>query len=182
MMNDNRQTTDLDLLEKCYRRYLCGVTCYACKYVPEDIAADIVQDVFLKLWQNNRAFFRLKDTSSQQAYLYACVRNACHDWIKHSNVVSSHSEPMASSIRADEILWYERLIEGEDFRCKVQQLNSAVEKLPEKCREIFRMHYMQQMRSAEIAARSGISVRTVEAQLYKALQSLRRELKEKTDK
>lgn len=181
-MNGNRQTTDLDLLERCYRRYLCGVTCYACRYVPEDIAADIVQDVFLRLWQNNRAFFRMDDTAAQQAYLYTCVRNACRDWIKHTNVVSSHSGPMADSIRADEILWYEQFIEGEDFRRKVERLNSAVETLPDRCREIFRMHYMQQMRSAEIASISGISVRTVEAQLYKALQSLRKILRENKDK
>ena len=179
MMKTDQQKTDMELMEKCYRRFLCGMTCHACKFVPEHIAADIVQDVFLKLWQTNREFYRIDDISAQQLYLYKCISNACHDWIKHSNVVNNHSCPIATSIRDEEIYWYENLMEREDFNCRFTRITEAAESLPERCREIFIMHYIRQKKAQEIALELGISVRTVESQLYKALSTLRSILKEK---
>ena len=176
-MDFNSHNSDMELMERCYRRLMCGMTCYACKFVPEHIASDIVQDVFLKLWQSNRAFYRMVNISEQQQYLYKCIGNACRDWIKHNKIVNNHSEPIASSIKSDEIFWYERFMENEDFRCKVRQVNEAISILPERCREIFTRHYMEQKKSADIAIELGISVRTVEAQSYKALSILRKNLK-----
>ena len=178
MMNIDQHKADMELMEQCYRRFLCGMTCYACKFVPEHIASDIVQDVFIKLWQTNREFYRLGDSAVQQQYLYRCISNACQDWIKHNNVINNHSGPIATTIRNEEIYWYEKLMENEDFKCRYRQITEAVETLPERCREIFTMRYMKLKKTQEIAGELGISVRTVEAQLYKALHTLRTILKE----
>ena len=179
IMNSSQQNTELRLLETCYRRFLCGMTCYACKFVPEHVASDIVQDVFLKLWNTNRAFYHMTNQREQQQYLYRCINNACYDWIKHNNVVANHSEPIATDIRNEEIFWYERLIENEDFQCKVKRILQEVDTLPDRCREIFSRRYIKQQKPSEIALELGLSVRTVEAQLYKALCVLRKNLNEK---
>ena len=178
-METKYQERELYLMEDCYRKHLCGMTCYAGKYVPAHSASDIVQDVFLKLWQHNRSFYHMADGSAQRHYLCKCVRNACQDWIKHNKIVNSHSGPIASTIKSEEIFWYERLMENEDFRCKVQRVNHAIETLPDRCQDIFIKHYLQQMKSTDIAIELGISVRTVETQLYKALNMLRKNLKDK---
>lgn len=178
-MNSSQHNTEIQLLETCYRRFLCGMTCYACKFVPEYVASDIVQDVFLKLWQTNRAFYHLQNPREQQLYLYRCINNACYDWIKHNNIVANHSGPIATDIRNEEIYWYERLIENEDFQCKVKRILQEVDTLPDRCREIFSRRYIKQQKPSEIALELGISVRTVEAQLYKALNVLRKNLNEK---
>ena len=142
-------------------------------------AQDAVQDVFLKLWQTNRAFYHLQNPREQQLYLYRCINNACYDWIKHNNVVANHSGPIATDIRNEEIYWYERLIENEDFQCKVKRILQEVDTLPDRCREIFSRRYIKQQKPSEIALELCISVRTVEAQLYKALNVLRKNLNEK---
>lgn len=178
MMNIDQHKADMELMEQCYRRFLCGMTCYACKFVPEHIASDIVQDVFIKLWQANREFYRLGDSATQQQYLFRCISNACQDWIKHNNVINNHSGPIATTIRNEEIYWYEKLMENEDFKCRYKRIMEAVETLPERCRDIFTMRYVKQKKAQEIAQELGISARTVEAQLYKALHTLRSILKE----
>ena len=68
------------------------------------------------------------------------------------------------------------LLSSSDFEQKLSRVESHVDRLPARCREVFLMHYRQRRPSAEIAEYFGISKRTVEAQLYKALQVLRESL------
>jgi len=56
--------------------------------------------------------------------------------------------------------------------------NKTIQKLPEQCREIFLLNKQEEMRSAEIASKLGLSVRTVENQIYRAIRIVRKEMKE----
>lgn len=174
-----RTTTSPDqlfLLEALYKENLPGLTFYARRFVPEDVAGDIVQDLFLRLWQGGRTFLDIPDGRSQRTYLYRAVRNACRDWLKHQVAVSNHADEALYLLKLDELQDQDDQ-SPEEFEQRLQRIGEEVERLPERCREIFCMHYRQQKKSAEIAQYFGISQRTVEAQLYKALQLLRKTLK-----
>lgn len=180
-MQDHKYKDELTELERTYRSNICGMVCYACKFVKADVAYDIVQNVFLKLWNHDRSFFSMTDRTAQQLYLYKCVSNACQDYLKHIKVTENHSDAIINSIRLQEVHWYDSFMDKEEHSLKMKQLMSLVQKLPPRCREIFQLHYIEQKSCPEIAAMLGLSVRTVETQVYKALQFLRKWMKESNE-
>lgn len=167
-------------LESAYKETLPDLLAYARRFVPEDVAGDLVQDVFVRLWQRSRAFLDIPEGLTRRTYLYRSVRNACKDWLKHQVAVSRYTGETLYLLKQEEIDYSARrsLQEQEALFEKVAE---SVGKLPGRCKEIFIMHYHQHLRSGEIAEYFGISQRTVEAQLYKALQILRSELADKND-
>ena len=140
-----------------YQTYAPTLIYYAGKYVDAATAEDMVQDTFLKIWQKRSFLFW--EENGLKNYLYRSVQHACLDWLKHRSI--------------EEIYYNDdpRLLFDEDER--LIRIYSQVEKLPAKCREIFVMSYLEERKTAEIARLLGISPRTVEAQLYKALKILR---------
>lgn len=162
-------------LEESYKKNLPDLLSFAKRFVPEDVAGDLVQDVFLRLWQGSRAFLNIPEGPARQMYLYRSVRNACKDWLKHQIAVSNHSNETPYLLKMDEAD-HNALLSSSDFEQKLSRVESHVDRLPARCREVFLMHYRQRRPSVEIAEYFGISKRTVEAQLYKALQVLRESL------
>ncbi|MFC2712582.1 MAG: sigma-70 family RNA polymerase sigma factor, partial [Segatella salivae] len=75
---------------------------------------------------------------------------------------------------ANDVMGY---IEGLETR---KQINDAISELPAKCREVFILSYQHDKKNKEIAEQLGISIRTVEVHLYKALKTLRTRLKRHT--
>ena len=144
----------------------------------EDVAGDLVQDVFVRLWQSSRAFLDIPEGLTRRAYLYRSVRNACRDWLKHQAAVSRFEGEALYLMKQEEIDFSSRRTVGEQ-EALLEAVSAQIEQLPDRCREIFIMHYRKRMKSVEIAEYYGISRRTVEAQLYKALQTLRNELSDK---
>lgn len=129
------------------------------------VAEEIVQDVMLELWRRRESLAR--DTSPQ-AYLFQSTRNRALNHVRHERV-ERRSEPdvvgpteMAASAPA-------QLVEEEI----AVALKSAVADLPERCREVFELSRTHGLKYSEIATVLGISVKTVEAQMGKALRSLR---------
>ena len=156
---------ELYRLESAYKENLPGLLAYARRFVPEDVAGDLVQDVFVRLWQSSRAFLNVPEGQTRQAYLFRSVRNACKDWLKHQLAVSRYEGETLYLMKQEEIDFSSRRTPREQ------------EALLDT--EIFIMHYQKRVKSEEIAEYYGISRRTVESQLYKALQILRSELSEK---
>lgn len=143
---------------------------YAGKYVNAITAEDLVQDVFLKVWQK-RTFLFLKE--GIKTYLYRSVQHACLDYLKHQEVKGDYINAVTTKLRIEEIYYNDdpQSLFAEDERLEL--IYKEVDKLPEKCREIFTMSYLEERKTSEIAVLLNISTRTVEAQLYKALKILR---------
>ena len=165
-------------LEAAYRENLPGLLSYARRIVAEDVAGDLVQDVFVRLWQSSRAFLDIPEGLTRRVYLYRSVRNACRDWLKHQAAVSRFEGEALYLMKQEEIDFSSRRTVGEQ-EALLEAVSAQIEQLPDRCREIFIMHYRKRMKSVEIAGYYGISRRTVEALLYKALQTLRNELSDK---
>lgn len=143
---------------------------YAGKYVDAITAEDLVQDVFLKIWQK-RTFLSLKGVI--KTYLYRSVQHVCLDYLKHQEVKGDYISAVTTKLKIEEIYYNDdpQSLFAEDERLEL--IYKEMDKLPEKCREIFTMSYLEERKTAEIAVLLNISSRTVEAQLYKALKILR---------
>lgn len=157
-----------------FNRYYQDLFAYACRLVREDkIAADMVQDTFCNLFKNRAA---LEVHTSIQAYLYKSVYNHCVNEIKRHSLEVSYMDEELADFYFKEILQTpeaEIVLRSEEIRLALQD---AIGHLPERCREIFVLSKMQEMSNKEIAEQLGISLKTVEAQMTKALSCLRKEL------
>jgi RNA polymerase sigma-70 factor, ECF subfamily len=133
------------------------------------VAEEIVQDVMLELWRRREM---LADQSSPQAYLFQSTRNRSLNHIRHERV-EKMGEPFAAREHATEPSAQSYVVEDE-----IQvALKHAVATLPERCREVFELSRVHNLKYSEIATVLGISVKTVEAQMGKALRVLREELR-----
>jgi RNA polymerase sigma-70 factor (ECF subfamily) len=146
------------------------LTYFANKYVDPGTAEDIVQDVFLKVWQKN---LFLLSGNGLKTYLFNAIRNACLDYLKHQSVEQNYMSTVIHKLKVEELEYSDPsfLLFQEDDRMAL--IYNEIEKLPEKCREIFTLSYLHEKKSSEIANMLNISRRTVEAQLYKALKLIR---------
>ena len=133
------------------------------------VAEEIVQDVMLELWRRRET---LADESSPQAYLFQSTRNRSLNHIRHERV-EKMGEPYAVREQAADAPATSYVIEEEIQTA----LKRAVATLPARCREVFELSRVHNLKYAEIAETLGISVKTVEAQMGKALRVLREELR-----
>ena len=170
--NPASQDPDFDAFDRIYLQYAARMVVYARRFVDGKYAEDIVQDVFLRIWQQKH--YRLPP-AELRALLYRSVLNACRNLIRHDQVADRYARNALQRIRLGE-LDYELRILDEVHDDLAEKLYAQIEALPERCCEVFRMAWFENLRSAEIAERLRISRRTVDTQLYKALQFLRRRM------
>ncbi|MBQ9310897.1 MAG: RNA polymerase sigma-70 factor [Bacteroidales bacterium] len=138
---------------------------------------DVVQAVFLNLWKNRG---NLQDDTPMDAYLMRAVYNRSLNIIRSGKVRRTHDSVWSARIREELSVCYDpdrndvmRRIFGAEAR---QAIQDAIETLPERCREIFRMRYEDGRSASEVAGILGISVSTVNNQVFKALGLLRKDL------
>ncbi|MEJ5995756.1 RNA polymerase sigma-70 factor [Pedobacter sp. Du54] len=131
----------------------------------EENAEEIVQQLFMKLWEK-RALLSVQ--TSMKAYLYKCVYHDSLNFLKHQKVKSKFEDytQKCNDVYAT----------GED-RLEVSelqsQINLALNDLPEQCRTIFQMSRFEELKYREIADALGLSIKTVENQMGKALRMMR---------
>jgi RNA polymerase sigma-70 factor (ECF subfamily) len=142
---------------------------YADSFLKDESACeDIVQDVFMRVWKDRPD---LIGTEGIRYYLFTAVRNNC--------ITKLRREKKAGVVEwEDEAVDYIQDKENgpTDYMALVQ---TAIEGLPPRCREVFLLSRISNMTYKEIAASLGISVKTVENQLSKALKMIRAFLKDK---
>jgi RNA polymerase sigma-70 factor (ECF subfamily) len=145
--------------------YYRPLTIFAIKYVGDiEEAKEIVQDFFVRLWSRHRD---VRIRFSLKMYLYQSVRNACLNYLEASKVEKRHMQgydrPTLSNDNA-----LENLIVAE----QEEMLMTAIDRLPQKCREIFLLSRMSRLSNQAIATQLNISVKTVEGQISIALKRL----------
>lgn len=136
----------------------------------DDAAKEIVQDVFVNLWQKRET---LDPEKSIKSYLFQSVSNRSLNYIRDHQKFRSHYLDMEIELERS-IEDYDFLV-GEETQNKIE---AAIQKLPEKCREVFELSRFEEMKYNDIAEKLGISVKTVEVHMSKALRILREELKD----
>lgn len=136
-------------------------------------AEEVVQHIFLKIWEGRDHILIEKSIS---AYLYQSVRNQSINFIKQKITTSRNQEEYERKLRYANL--FEAISEENGSSALLArelewQINSAIEALPEKCREIFLLSRKENLSTKEIAERLDISVNTVQKQISIALTKLR---------
>jgi RNA polymerase sigma-70 factor (ECF subfamily) len=161
-----------EAFEILFKEHYSGLCGYARKYVFDlDQAEEIVQDLFFNLWKKKNNLFI--DTSIE-AYLFRAVRNACLNYLKHQKVKQYH----ADTIKKNPSAGHSDMANPMEILELQTKIDEAVESLPPERQKIFRLSRYEGLKYKEIADQLGLSVKTVEAQMGKALKSLRENLTE----
>jgi RNA polymerase sigma-70 factor (ECF subfamily) len=132
------------------------------------VAEELVQDVMLEFWKRRET---LAEESSPQAYLFQATRNRALNHLRHARI-EKEGEPHATRSEAIDSTAHSLVVEDE----MMVAVRRAVDSLPARCREVFELSRTHNKKYSEIAAELGISIKTVEAQMGKALRTLREEL------
>lgn len=163
-----------------FRTYYPLIRAYAATLVGEQDADDVAEDVFTELWKH-------RDTivagQRLQGYLFRAAYTRSLNLLKHRKIASSHLQ-LIDDINEYREQYFDShtanpqlLLERKELQ---QHINQAIANLPDKCRQVFRLSYLQGMTAQEIADALEISIRTVETHIYKALRQLRSVLKPQT--
>lgn len=149
---------------------------YACRLVGENNAEDLVQDVFINFWAND---YTIKDHLQAEKILFRSVYNRGLNIIRHDKITASYSEGVRQLYKA-RMDYYdpdrpEAIAKLEDKQLG-QAIEEAINALPEKSRQAFKFSYIYGIPEKDIAAMMGISTRTVEVHIYRALRALRKKL------
>lgn len=167
------QRGDKKAFEQLFREWYVRLCLYAESIVRDrDMAEDVVQNVFCGLWEKRQ---EMQIRESVKAYLYRSVYHAALNTLKHEKVKLAFLDfiQKQGSTAENNI---EYLMNKENHDRLVLEVNRVIGRLPEQCRDIFRMSRFEGMKNQQIAFELNISVRTVEVQLYRAMKRLREEL------
>lgn len=173
-IEDNASYLDLGLdgtkLDQIYLEHYAGLFRYAYTMVHESSTAEeIIHNIFLKLLERNEP---LRVHTSLKAYLYRSVNNECLNHIKHQKIKGVYEVETNKAMSNKTQTPLAQL----QYRELEERLRTAINELPEQCRSIFQLSRFEDLKYAEIAAQLGLSVKTVETQMGRALKKLRVQL------
>ena len=161
-INTKQEAAFNDLFEVFYR-YL---VLYAMRHVQQqEVAEDIVQEVFVAIWESDKEYNTFHGFRS---FLYDSVKNSCLNYLKHKAVEKRYEAYVQKEQEEDEDF---RLMREEMYR----EVYRVVNELPDRCREVFGCH-LQGKKNEEIAQLLSLSIETVKTQKRKAMRVLREEL------
>ena len=158
-----------DIFEKAYCDYFSRLELYAASLLDEENATDVVQDIFVYMWDHIDDF---KRCNSVYAYLRRMVYCLCIDQIRHNRIVEKYiSEQLyVSDVSRDDV----------DITVSYRELDSQykkiLEQMPPKRRDVFILQQSTNLSLLEISRRMNISVKTVDCHLANARKTLRQKL------
>ncbi|SHF38228.1 RNA polymerase sigma factor [Pedobacter caeni] len=161
------KSDDRSAFTEIYDRYNSLLYIYAFKKLKDkEEAQDVVQETFIKLW-NNRSGFQL--STSLAGYLYTAVRNRSFDLFAHHKISAVYINSLQSFLNHNE--------SATDHLIREKELTILIEKeisnLPPRMKEIFEMSRKEFMSHKEIADKLGLSEHTITTQIKRALRILR---------
>jgi len=156
------------MFEDVFKAHFKGLHAYACSVIKNESAAEeIVQNVFFKLWERKAS---IQIEQSVTAYLYRSVYNESLNYVRHHKVRASYHQHATRNGSE------ETTSDPAAVRELQNRIDKTINELPEQCRTIFQMSRYEDLKYRTIADRLGISVKTVENQMGKALKILRSKL------
>ena len=162
---------NIKVYESLFRSLYPGLCGYGLKILHNrEVAEEMVQEVFYLLWKNRET---LQINSSLNAYLYKAVYNKCLHYIEHQQVVDKYAANQMT-IAAATCSTNDAMQTGELYLV----YKKTLQQLPLRCRKIFQMNRTYGFKYQEIADKLSLSVKTVEADMGKALKAFRQSFAE----
>ena len=162
---------DEDAFRTLFYDFFSPLCVFARRYLESiDDCEDVVQEVFYRLWKNRT---QLHIESSVRNFLLTSVRNACLDTLRRQMAEENWIVHLQEHKKEE--------TDSSDFYTThelEELLRTALGKLPEPIAETFRLNRFEGKTYAEIADEKGLSIKTIEAYISKALRLLRKELKD----
>lgn len=155
-------------VEELFRTHYRGLCACVRDYVHSlDAAEEIVQELFLRVWDHALAG---NTQILTRAYLYAAARNQAVSVLRHERVVQDYEVSAIGQSERSGLPTAEEELENEELTIAVRR---AVARLPAKCRQVFSLSRERGLTYSEIAEVLGVSVKTVELHMTRALKALR---------
>jgi RNA polymerase sigma-19 factor, ECF subfamily len=164
----NLNTKKEEIVESLFKDHFESLCRLANNFIHDfDASKDIVHEVFISFWSK---FDSLPSDTQYKSYLFTSVRNKSFNYLrdtkKHLNIADADEERAPDSGHT---------LETEEL---ANEIDFALNLLPDRCKEVFELSRFEEMKYAQIATHLGISIKTVEAQMSKALRLIREHLKE----
>ena len=172
----DKKDNKLNIVEfkEIFLEYYPGLCLYASKFVDDtNTSKDIVQDVLTQFWSENE---KLINKDLVKPYLYKAVKNRALNYNKREKRKTGLDEILDSQNTAFELADDSDTISSISLKHLQNDLENAVNELPEQRQIIFRMSRFQNMKHKEIATELNISPKTVETQIYRSLLHLQKKL------
>lgn len=168
-MNEHKDICKEEIFSVFYNSHVKSLRNYLIyKYKNEEQAEDILQETFIKLWQNcNKVSF-----NNAKSYIYTLATNSSLNVISHNKVVLEYAKKNINEDRTNESP--EHILEQEEFKAKLVR---AIDSINETQRIAFLMHRIDGKKYAEIAEELGISIKAVEKRIHLALVAIKKEIK-----
>jgi RNA polymerase sigma-70 factor, ECF subfamily len=156
--------------ERLFKTHFKSLYAYALTIVKNEmVAEEMVQNVFFKIWEKKAG---LNLQTPALAYLYKSVYHESLNYLKHQKVKVAYQSHTAYQLKNQTDQASKKVLLSE----LEQQINKALSELPEQCRTIFQMSRFEELKYQEIADQLGLSIKTVENQMGKALKLMRLKL------
>jgi RNA polymerase sigma-70 factor (ECF subfamily) len=156
--------------EKIYKRHATQLLAMAMRKTGDrTISEEFIQDVFLTLYNNK---YRVSDVVSIEGYLCTILKNKILDHYRHSVVQKKYEEFVAQSYTELDF----STVKSLELKELQSHISEGIEKLPPKCKTVFKLSRHEYLSNKEIADRLQISENTVEQHMRRALRLLRTSL------
>lgn len=164
---------DPDALQTLLKHYYSALCLFAERLLGDSAAAeDIVGESFVKLW-NKRTNF--ENHQNLKAFMYITVRNACLNYLKQAKRDSLSKKQLAYLTGEKEEFVLNEMIRAEVLK----EIMDEISNLPEQCRKVLKLGYLEGMKNQEIADLLNISIHTVKNQKARAIQLLKIRLRDR---
>lgn len=161
---------DRNAFEKLFLKFYGPLCKFAWRFVrSSDISEELVQDVFLHIWESREVLDRNKNIKS---YLYQVVRNKSLNHLKHQDIAEEYNRKI-EWLNSTPITQIHNFDEESEF---IRAAKRAIEDLPEGIRHIYKLSRKDGLTYREISEVLDIPLKTVESQMSKALGTLRQRL------
>lgn len=156
---------DYTSYNKLFVRYYSRLCYYVYRLLMDkEDAEDVVQDLFLTLWNNRR---KIEIEGNVSGYLYKMAKNLA---LNHIRTKANYRSLLEN--QEDTLSYYEEdSLESEEFRII---LYDCINRLPGRCKEVLLLHRVKGLKQKEIADQLSISIKTIKNQIWSSLQRLKK--------
>jgi RNA polymerase sigma-70 factor (family 1) len=156
-----------EAFQELFTRYAPRIYQFSLSYLNNEAdAEELVQDVFLKIWERRE---KLDPSKKIKAFIFKIAVNTIYDFIRRKNIESAYKEFAGADFKSQDSTWHQVI-----FDEMLGNLDVLVKQMPAERQKIFRLSREDGLTNNEIASKLNLSKRTVENQLYRAIAFLKK--------